>query len=202
MLALAGVAAAAMAGGALAGGSDQMTLAFTSRTASPVVVTAFAIEQPLAPVAPFIAAGAADLSENRVDGGANAIAAPRDAGRDGVWVVSAQWVELPTGKAWQARAEVPVNRLSVAWGAYEVTVIFGPSGEMMIASDQTDATPVRRVDAARVCGARVPSADRDWRRETATFPELPAVLDYSRAHRGQVTQPPYCRQKNGGSHGS
>ena len=155
--------------------ADSLSLSFSSYSASPVVVTHFSIEQELAPITPEIASGEADLGMPRM-AGAKALSLPHDKGRDGKWLVSAQWVELPTDKAWTSTIEVPIKDLSVAYDSYTLLVIFGPNGELLIGSDKIGNQSGDRVDVARNCGVRRPSADRVWRQETGYFPQLPIIM--------------------------
>ena len=81
-------------------------------------------------------------------------------GRDTV-TVRAQWVELRTDTAWQAEAVIAPQDLEryQEWSA-ELTVVFGPHGQMIVASDPMPDQGPRR-DLVQVCGQRLPEADRD-----------------------------------------
>lgn len=155
--------------------ADSLSLSFSSYSASPAVVTHFSIEQELAPINPEIASGEADLGMPRM-AGAKVLSVPRDQGRDGKWVISTQWVELPTDKAWTSTIEVSIKDLSVAYDSYTLLVIFGPNGELLIGSDKIGNQPGDRVDVVRNCGVRRPSADRVWRQETGYFPQIPIIM--------------------------
>lgn len=87
---------------------DNMAFMFGSYWSSPVVVTHFAMEGPLGEIHPEIAGGRADGYGPR-SGGAALVSAPGDVGRDGLWRLSAQWVELPTDKAWRAEVDIPIE---------------------------------------------------------------------------------------------
>ncbi|MCE8442013.1 hypothetical protein [Rhodovulum sulfidophilum] len=158
--------------------AESLTLGFGSGSTSPVVVTHFSIEQPLMPVSPFIAASEAERRLPRM-AGANVLSVPQDRHRDGVWSLSAQWVELPTGKSWRASVEIPIRELTIAFDAYELAVLFGPNGELTIGSDRIGRSPSDRRDVVTVCAERVPSADKDWKAQTGYFPELPYVMKFS-----------------------
>jgi len=153
-----------------------LSLSFGAYRASPVVLTDFAIEQDLGPIPPTAVSGDADGEMPRTAGGA-AISAPIDVGRDGKWLVSARWVELPTDKAWTAQVEVPVDALIISYSAYTLTVIFGPNGELLIGSDKAGNQPSDRVDIVRVCGTRTPSADRAWQSDTGFLPEVAIIME-------------------------
>lgn len=156
---------------------ESLTLSFSSYAISPVVLTHFSIEQPLAPTQREIISGLADSEVPRTYG-SNALSLPVDKDDDNKWVVSAQWVELPTDKAWQSSAEVNIDDLTYQFGGYELEVIFGPNGELVIGSDKLLGNnelnkPVFEViDLAHNCGVRVPSADHAWRLETGYFPDV------------------------------
>ncbi len=154
----------------------SLDLSFGAYSASPVVLTDFAIEQDLGPIPPTAVSGVADDEMPRVAGGA-ALSAPLDVGRDGKWLVSARWVELPTDKAWTAQVEVPVDALTISYSAYMLMVLFGPNGELLIGSDKAGNQPSDRVDVVRVCGTRTPSADRAWQQDTGFLPEVAIIME-------------------------
>lgn len=162
--------------GCLGGASaDTMALMFSSYWSSPVVVTHFAMEGPLGEIHPEIASGRADGDGAR-SGGAALLGPPADVGRDGLWHLSAQWVELPTDKAWRAEVDIPIKDLTIVRGSYELNVIFGPNGLLLIGSDKSGSTPDFHVDIVRTCGQRVPAADTAWRLRTGYFTGLPIIM--------------------------
>ena len=174
------LALAALATGlwTLTGRADQnesLTLGFTSTAASPVVLTDFAIEQDLAPIEPTLVAGQADLAMPRMEG-TNALTPPVDKGGDGIWSLSARWVELTTDRAYTARIDVPKDALTVAYGSYLLLVVFSPNGELLIASDTPGSSAANRRDVARTCADRAPEADRAWREDTGAFPEMGMLM--------------------------
>ncbi|MFV0409256.1 MAG: hypothetical protein ACK5LJ_06045 [Paracoccus sp. (in: a-proteobacteria)] len=158
---------------------EGLTLSFGAYESSPVVLTHFAIEEPLAETQTVIVSGKADRAMPRTSG-SNALSLPEDAGRDGKWRISAQWVELMTDRAWRGEISVPVSQLTRAYDAYELNVIFGPNGLLLIGSDRIGNQPGDRIDVAMDCAERIRAADHAWRRETGIFPELPALLDQLR----------------------
>jgi len=159
--------------------ADSLTLTFGSYQSSPVVLTHFAIEMPLAETQRLIVVSAAEREMPRTYS-ANALSLPRDVDHDGHWTVAAQWVELQTDRAWRATVNVPIRALTEWHGSAQLNVIFGPNGLFLIGSDKIGNRHSDRVDVAYVCGKRVPGADRSWRTETGYFPDLPDVLDYAR----------------------
>lgn len=162
--------------GCLAGPSaDHMALMFSTYWSSPVVVTHFAIEGPIGEIHPEIPGGRADNGGAR-SAGAALLGAPMDVGGDGLWHLSAQWVELPTDKAWRAEVDIPVEKLTVSRSSYQLNVIFGPNGLLLIGSDKIGNTPADHVDIVRSCGQRVPAADEKWRLKTGHFPGLPIIM--------------------------
>lgn len=167
---------------------EGLTLTFNSFGASPAVLTGFAIEQPLAPVPPELISGAADTQFPRIEGG-NVLTAPKDAKRDGKWLISAQWVELGTDKAWKASVEIPIKAMTSDDIGYTLLVVFGPNGEMLIGSDRFSADPSARVDIADICGTRVPESDKAWRRETGYFPGLTSALSFMKSHQAAGAKP-------------
>lgn len=174
-LLLAGLAAGVLGLGAQAAlAADYLALSFGAYRSSPVLLTHFAIETALAPTPEMVVSGAAEREMPRT-AGSSAISLPRDAGRDGMWTVSAQWIELQTNRAYRADLTVPVSALTEVYSAYELNVVFGPNGLMILGSDRVGNRKADRVDLVAGCGDRVPGSDRDWGRETGRFTQLPQV---------------------------
>ncbi|MBA4490650.1 hypothetical protein [Paracoccus sp. S1E-3] len=157
--------------GQAAWGADYLALSFGAYRSSPVLLTHFSVEAPLAPTPELVVSGAAEAEMPRT-AGSSAVGLPRDAGRDGRWTVAAQWIELQTSRAYRAELTVPVSALTEVYGAYELNVIFGPNGLMILGSDRVGNSKADRVDLVAGCGDRAPRSDRDWGRETARFPEV------------------------------
>ncbi len=174
------------------GAADRMSLSFGAHTATPVMLIAFGLEADAAPMPrPEVVATDADRELPRTTS-ANLIGAPRDVGRDGLWRVAAQWVELTTNRAYSATLDVPVDALRIEGGVIELQIIFGPNGELVAGSDPA-FVPSRDavVDVAQTCGARTPGNDRDWRGETGRFPQLEFVFKNPRpAIRGAACPDP------------
>ncbi|SFR34042.1 hypothetical protein [Litoreibacter janthinus] len=178
-------AAATLAGCKTSQGSDALALSFSAYKTTPVMVTHFSIEKPLAPTPPFIPGGIADEGPPRF-AGVSSGDAPVDRGADGVWQVSARWVELTTDRAWEASVDVPVDEVNIDLGAYSLTVIMGPNGLLLIGSDLAGTQKSDMKDIARSCGARVPEDDKAWRLETEAHTGLKTIMS---APRGPVTNP-------------
>ena len=172
---LAGAVAALLGlGGQAASAADYLALSFGAYRSSPVLLTHFAIERALAPTPEMVVSGAAEREMPRT-AGSSAVSLPRDAGRDGKWTVSAQWIELQTNRAYRADLTVPITSLTEVYSAYELNVVFGPNGLMILGSDKVGNRPSDRVDLVAGCGDRVPAADRAWGQETGRFTQLPQV---------------------------
>ncbi|NHF74318.1 hypothetical protein [Paracoccus xiamenensis] len=184
-------AAAALAllafGGQGALAAEYLALSFGAYRSSPVLLTHFAIESPLAATPEMVVSGSAESAMPRAPG-SSAISLPRDVGGDGKWQVRAQWIELQTNRAYQAELPVPVSALTEVYRAYELNVIFGPNGLMILGSDKAGNRASDRVDLVAGCGDRVPAADRAWGNETGRFTELPQV----RAHMRPVPARTVC----------
>ena len=162
------------AGCGSAGAAEYLALSFGAYRSAPVLVTHFAIEKPLAPTPEMVVSGAAENAVPRTSG-SSAISLPRDAGGDGKWTVSAQWIELQSGRAYRADLPVPISALSEVSRAAELNVIFGPNGLMILGSDRVGNRKADRVDLVAGCGDRVPGSDRNWGQETGKFTQLPHV---------------------------
>ncbi|KIT16873.1 hypothetical protein [Jannaschia aquimarina] len=166
--------------GCQAGGNIRtLDLSFGSYESSPAVLTHLSFEQPLARTPEMIVASSADVPGTL--GGrtnsASVLSPPTDTDGDGAWTIRAQWVELTTDKAWTATAVVPLDRIRIDENVAVIGIVFGPNGEMLIASDEPTPDPSGYRDAARVCGSRAPDGDRAWRLDTDRFPEMTDFLD-------------------------
>lgn len=99
--------------------------------------------------------------------------------------LEASWIELSSGMAWRAKADVSSKDMERSGsGAINIAPIFAPGGLMIISSDPTpqSADDVRTKDLARVCGERVPELDRDYsndKRQLAGLWEAFEQLDKS-----------------------
>ena len=172
---LAGAVAALLGlGGQAASAADYLALSFGAYRSSPVLLTHFSVETALAPTPEMVVSGAAEGAIPRT-AGSSAVNLPRDAGRDGKWTVSAQWIELQTNRAYRADLTVPIAALTEVYSAYELNVIFGPNGLMILGSDWVGNRKADRVDLVAGCGVRVPGSDRNWGQETGKFTQLPHV---------------------------
>ncbi len=158
---------------------DYLALSFGAYRSAPVLLTHFSIEAPLAAMPETVVAGAAESAMPRAPG-SSAVSLPRDQGGDGLWLVQAQWIELQTNRAYRADLAVPVSALTEVYRAYELNVIFGPNGLMILGSDKVGNRASDRVDLVAGCGDRVPAADRAWGKETRRFTQLPQVRDHMR----------------------
>ena len=161
-------------GGQAASAADYLALSFGAYRSSPVLLTHFSVETALAPTPEMVVSGAAEGAMPRT-AGSSAVNLPRDAGRDGLWTVSAQWIELQTNRAYRADLTVPIAALTEVYSAYELNVVFGPNGLMILGSDRVGNRKADRVDLVAGCGDRVPGSDRNWGQETGKFTQLPHV---------------------------
>ena len=154
-------------------------LGFNSYENTPVILTHYAMEKPLAETPPMLIAGAADQSMSERNGGGagnSVLTPPKDVGRDGQWQVSAQWVELMTNRAYRATLTVPIKDINIEHGGYVFTPIFGPNGLMMIGSDKVGLDESYRRNIAAVCGERVQSADAEWKDKQGILPGIEIIL--------------------------
>ncbi len=154
-------------------------LGFNSYENTPVILTHYAMEMPLAETPPMLIAGAADqsmLERNGGGAGNSVLSPPKDVGRDGQWQVSAQWIELMTNKAYRAKLNVPIKDIHIEHGGYVFTPIFGPNGLMMIGSDKVGLDESYRRNIVAVCGERVSSADAEWKDKQGILPGIEIIL--------------------------
>ena len=158
---------------------SALSLMFSSYHSTPVVLTHFSIEMPLAPTPIFIPGGRADQGPPRSAGSAVG-SIPLDDGDDGLWRVAARWVELTTDRAWEAHVDVPIDELNTNFTHYALNVIMGPNGLFLIGSDKAGIELSDLKDVVRTCGVRVPSEDKAWRLETGQLAGLSTIMGISR----------------------
>lgn len=156
-------------------GGGTLHLSFGAYTSTPVVITHFGLETPASEMPSYMTASGMSDREWPRSHSLHLISAPPDAGRDGLWRLEMQWVELPTDRAWRASIEIPYEELRQSSG-YELQVITGPNGLLLIGSDlpASDRSGLR--DIVRTCGERVPSADHAWRNEDGYLPGLSYIM--------------------------
>ncbi len=145
-------------------GPDGLAVAFDSYAASPaVLVEALVNGQPVEWPGTLVA-GAADRVTPR-GGGVSLLGYPPLPGDAATVAVTMTWVEVMTGKAWRAEVRAPVAdfQRSPGTGSLRLTAIFGPNGQMIVASDPVPASAadIRLVDVGQTCGQRVRDADAD-----------------------------------------
>lgn len=155
-----------------------LALEFSTTHAAPAVVTHFSIEQPLDRIPEELVSGRADDAGTlgRGGGASALITPPKDENRDGLWTISAQWVELKTSLAWTAAVDVPIEQLNINNSLISLLIIFGPNGEMTVGSDITRPDGADHHDIGHACGVRVPPADRAWKDDTDRFPEMNFIM--------------------------
>lgn len=158
-------------------GAQVYGLSFGSFSASPVVVTRLAVNgqdfQPL----PLLVDARSDQVMPRANAGL--YSQPLAAGRNGQVALELGWVELPTGRAFAADLQVPVQDLQRSGpDQVQLAPIFGPNGLLLITSDpvpqSADDQPIR--DLAQLCAARSPGEDTDYRAAPDLLPDLANVL--------------------------
>lgn len=159
--------------------ASALSLMFSTYWSTPVVLTHFSIEMPLGPVPEFIPGGRADRGPPR-NAGSSVGGVPLDAGDDGLWRVSARWVELTTDHAWEAEVDVPIEELNLNFSHYALNVIMGPNGLLLIGSDKAGEGLSGIKDVARICGHRVPSDDKAWRLTAGELPGLSIIMKNDR----------------------
>lgn len=187
VLALALVAALS---GCLQDQPDSIGLSFGSERASPVVLTALAVNgQPLNVLVPEVVGGLSDEVMPRTNGLASLALPPGEPGRIRLDLT---WVELLTGRGWRATADLPLDELwHTSYGAPQVGPVFGRNGRLTVTSDPPpDAAGNQpRRDVLALCATRSPDADTDYRRDPDSLPTLRDTLSY---YRPAPTTAPAC----------
>ena len=155
-------------------------LSLGSDAASPVVVTALAVNgQPLRLVPQLIDA----RSDKEMPRGQGLISIAYPPGDGQNLRLDVEWVELLTRRAYAASAEVPLADLERReTGSVYFAPVFGTGGLMRITSDPVPgsdgAQPFR--DLLAVCGTRDPASDRDYAADPGALPGLDVILTYPR----------------------
>lgn len=150
-----------------------LNLSLSTFSYSPVLMTAVEVEG-MAPLDTVVVASRAEdpdlprslglYSMNWSAGGKNRV------------TVRARWVELLTDKAWEAAIDIaPRDLTRPREGTAILTLVFGPHGQLLVASDPISPAEPRR-DLAQVCGTRAPSADRDISAEVDAIAQLASTL--------------------------
>ncbi|PZO65873.1 MAG: hypothetical protein DI498_08535 [Paracoccus denitrificans] len=156
-----------------AGGYDH---AFGSFRASPVVVTKMSVNGGAFKLAPVVVDGAADTSLPRANG-IDSMTYPSST--NGTMTLQATWVELLTGRAYQAAVNVPDAELQKSpTGRLEFAPLFGPNGEMIVSSDPlpTAEGVGEKRNIVTTCAARSPADDFDYRADPNSLPMLADAL--------------------------
>lgn len=101
-------------------------------------------------------------------------------------LIKTEWTELLTGRAYSAVIGAPLDKFDIrrlGSGRYQTTItpIYGPNGLLVIASDPipTSVEDIPKNDVARICGVRVPSADKDWRTEVDNVAQLKEAYTFT-----------------------
>lgn len=164
-----------MSGYSSTAGPQSEELSFGSLASSPVVVTGLSVNGTAFGLVPLLVDGRSDEVTPRANAGAFIVDIPPSA--DGKIRIDAVWVEVMTGRAFNATAAVPARDLDLENGA-QLAPIFGPNGQMLITSDpvpSAGSAPATR-DLVSVCGTRSVTEDRDYRVATDSLPDLAAVI--------------------------
>lgn len=161
---------------------QRMSLGLGGYSEAPVYFTAFQIGGIGHPLLPQIVAHGGDNFPRAFN------AASLGAPQGDLIPVSAVWIDVATGQAWEADLTVDRTALTVEMGSAEVTAIFGPGAQLVIGSDPTPVdTNVVTIDVARICGTRRPDLDRDLSGSADGIPFLREAL--ASANRDTATTP-------------
>lgn len=147
----------------------SLSLSTGSYSSTPVILTEMRVNGVLYRFEGHVVAGMSDIMMPR--GSASwSITIPE--GLSDPVRIETSWTEILTNRAYSATIEAPLKKFDVyqigqGWYKTTITPIYGPNGLLVIASDPipTSADNIPKNDVARICGVRVPSADKDWRSE-------------------------------------
>lgn len=180
--------------GCLSAEPPSYGLSFGSDTASPVVVTALAVNGEPLRLMPQLIDARSDEVMPRANSGLSLIPYPRGDGQN--LALEVAWVELLTRRAYTASALVPLSDLETNdAGSVDFAPVFGTGGLMRITSDPIPgpdgAQPIH--DLLLICGRRDPASDADYTVDPGAFPGLDITLGYARPAPG----PSFCAASEG-----
>lgn len=174
------------------GEPEGIALSFGTYASSPVIITDFRLNGEPAQHFPLLENSEVDQISPRVGGAIYSIAYPPGDSPDSLQI-SASWVELLTHRAFSADLAVPVKELqTLAPDQVRMMPVFGPNGLLLVTSDpQPSASDAPKADLARICGRRMPSADRDFSDAADTLGGLSEALgfDYPAVHDPECPMP-------------
>lgn len=155
-------------------GSAPKTLIISegAYSSSPALVTQISIGDLNVLKTPRVVTGEAEKTQPRAMGASSF----GWKGGNGNARVIVSWVELLTGRAWRADTNVEIARLERnAYGAAEISVILGPHGLFVLASDPLP-NEGPNFDLVSVCGVRTPMADSNIQAEIEEHAQLKRAL--------------------------
>lgn len=154
--------------------APMMNIGFAAYGGHPVVVKAFILNTQRSSLFAEMVVDGGGEAPPRTSGAGNHLVSYRK-GWSGDILIDIIWVELSTGKAWQAAANVSADRMTrSASGAIQLMPILAPGGLLILSSDPIpDSAQDQRVnDLARICGTRVPELDQDYSSDPRALPGL------------------------------
>lgn len=95
-------------------------------------------------------------------------------------LVSAIWLEIMTGRAYEAEAMIDTSDLAVSAGGADLAVLLLPGGWLVVGSDPVPRSKeIITRDIAKVCGERRPDLDRNIRSEVNAIAALKEALAFA-----------------------
>lgn len=167
-----------------------VSLAFSSYSSTPVVVTEFSLNDASLGLLPQVVSGQADTNRPFEGAGRMDVSLPSNA--KSKVVMKATWVEILTGRAWHGTLDFPIGNLQkVDLNRVEIMPVFGPNGLLLVTSDPTPESDKdqRTVDIAQICAIRDKASDTNYRAQPKALPQLFETLD--RAY--PPVQNPVCK---------
>ena len=104
------------------------------------------------------------------------------------FTVKATWVEIISGRAYEAQAVVNFVDLAIESGMTNIVVVLMPGGRMIIGSDPVPRSgKIMTRDIADVCGTRRPDLDRDMKTEIDAIAGVKEAYQFAT---NPITAPP------------
>lgn len=160
-------------GGCRANDIESLASGTGAHSDNPVYVTELLLDGESFVLVPRVSAGGADSFPRASATTLIPIALPER------FTITATWLEIISGRAYEAQATVSASEIVVESGIGYLAVLFLPGGRMVIGSDpipRSRKTVTR--DIAEACGKRRLDLDRDIRPEVSAIPNLKEALEF------------------------
>ena len=154
---------------------ESLSFGIGTMSDSPVYVTELLLDNREFIAMPTVAHGGVG-SFPRTPGGTffNSIVLPDS------FTIKVMWLEIMSGRAYEAEATVNASDLAVESGNGEISVLLLPGGWLVIGSDPVPrSTKIVTRDISKICGSRRKDLDRDIKGEVNSIGKLKEALKFA-----------------------